>query len=447
MPHRKKSSKKQSPSRLTQQDLAQYCSGCVNGEDSFETVKEWVRNGKYTIKLFAKLLPNTAQDITQGRLLSEQVGYSLESTYVWLVHRDDTTRLRHLSCVLADVMLPRTASSLARAICSIQVGRFLCHPEVREGFSIGIQSSLAEIIQGVKSFYTSGSGIDRIAQTPELRGVILPDSPVFTLTDTDFVNAVISQAGNVNTEELGREREEARAIANAFLRITVSFHSTFFKCWECSQVFENTFHCGRCEAAVYCSRKCQAKAWKGGHKGKCDRLKQIHEVFLTGVEEYGKAHVTGFLDGFKLCPLYDHLVVNHCMEAMASEQKPGLLKHSMKHYYENLGRVIRGEWWVYDMSTEDNSSTGDETLDCEEFKILSFLTVDWFGCTRGVIGTSDRGKVLGLTDMFFRQVCGRPISAEMVLKLYAAADVEPCGRILFPLRSYRRLRELYNELD
>ncbi|CAN0382261.1 unnamed protein product [Discosporangium mesarthrocarpum] len=34
--------------------------------------------------------------------------------------------------------------------------------------------------------------------------------------------------------------------------------------------------CGRCKAAMYCTRECQVAHWKDGHKGMCNRGRGPH---------------------------------------------------------------------------------------------------------------------------------------------------------------------------
>ena len=40
-------------------------------------------------------------------------------------------------------------------------------------------------------------------------------------------------------------------------------------CDNCCKALEKPFVCARCKTATYCSKDCQCKAWKAGHKGDC----------------------------------------------------------------------------------------------------------------------------------------------------------------------------------
>lgn len=62
------------------------------------------------------------------------------------------------------------------------------------------------------------------------------------------------------------------SLHNAADRIAEGGHEAKMVCWECSQVCEELKNFGKCEIAQYCSRDCQVKVWKEGHKRKCSVL-------------------------------------------------------------------------------------------------------------------------------------------------------------------------------
>ena len=45
------------------------------------------------------------------------------------------------------------------------------------------------------------------------------------------------------------------------------------ECHYCHKVTDDVKTCSACKAAVYCSKECQVKAWKGGHKLECKKAK------------------------------------------------------------------------------------------------------------------------------------------------------------------------------
>ena len=40
-------------------------------------------------------------------------------------------------------------------------------------------------------------------------------------------------------------------------------------CGNCSKALQKPLVCARCKTTTYCSKDCQIKAWKAGHKGDC----------------------------------------------------------------------------------------------------------------------------------------------------------------------------------
>lgn len=150
-------------------------------------------------------------------------------------------------------------------------------------------------------------------------------------------------------------------------------HEVDSLCWECGKPTEsNDCCCGRCELAVYCSYECQSKAWKGGHKEKCARLQSLfqacEESFKTIESLYeGK----GIGDSI---PVYHGIQLDHvtdCLAAWAFHSYSAINAFpeflgppSMDTFYENLGKVNRGEWWIWPLS-----DTG--SLLCTRQKLLS----------------------------------------------------------------------------
>lgn len=59
-------------------------------------------------------------------------------------------------------------------------------------------------------------------------------------------------------------------------------------CWCCdTEPVEQTplKKCNGCLRAYYCSRECQVRDWKGGHKGQCQALQQVNRVCAEPPEE------------------------------------------------------------------------------------------------------------------------------------------------------------------
>jgi hypothetical protein len=48
-------------------------------------------------------------------------------------------------------------------------------------------------------------------------------------------------------------------------------------CWTCGQKYEKALKCSQCEIAMYCSKDCQTKDWRAGHKVDCKRLAKMED--------------------------------------------------------------------------------------------------------------------------------------------------------------------------
>ena len=49
------------------------------------------------------------------------------------------------------------------------------------------------------------------------------------------------------------------------------------KCFYCGKTAD-TKCCSRCKCAYYCSRDCQAAAWKSSHKATCKQIRRMQKI-------------------------------------------------------------------------------------------------------------------------------------------------------------------------
>jgi hypothetical protein len=196
---------------------------------------------------------------------------------------------------------------------------------------------------------------------------------------TDRVNAA------VNAERRSRE------LKMAVFGISEGHDQVTKTCWECNNAtLKKINKCGGCSVALYCGRACQVKAWKSGHKKACQYLKEKNEILRDSLNAVDAAHVSGVLDGLQLRASWDYKLLS-MLCTMPSPYVGASWEHklgepSMKVFYENMGRVISGEWWLYDDTPSvseylefreaNGKTTEEETFYL--FVLGTFLSFDYF---------------------------------------------------------------------
>jgi hypothetical protein len=229
-------------------------------------------------------------------------------------------------------------------------------------------------------------------------------------------------------------------------------------CWECEANLKTKNECSGCNVALYCGRKCQVKAWKGGHKKACQNLNQRLELWMESLNVVDAAHESGMLHGIQLHADLDYRILS----AMYSVPSPYALSScgddlgepSMKAFYENLGRVIRDEWWFYDNTSgvaeykefvEAYGKTGDEEGDY--FLMLSiFLAYDYFKAAATGDGAHDPEVITSMFDstscvMGSSEAFGMQMPAWRFLEMYNTSRriTTSCDRL--------RIRRIMNEIS
>jgi hypothetical protein len=247
----------------------------------------------------------------------------------------------------------------------------------------------------------------------------------------DFHSKVGVDADRMNAGDAERLSCELKMAA---LGISQGLDQVDKSCWECNNDLKKRSECSGCNVALYCGRVCQVKAWKSGHKKACQHLKEKHEMWNDSLGAVDAAHVSGMLDGIQLRAGLDYLLLSR-MPISTSPYAGASCEHflggpSMKTFYENLGRVIRGEWWFYQNAPSASeyqeflvaSGKTAKEQHCYFFMICSFLSFDYFK------HVSDPEVVTSMFDstsfvMKSSEEFGIPMPAEYFMSMYKSFKI------------------------
>jgi len=240
-------------------------------------------------------------------------------------------------------------------------------------------------------------------------------------------------------------------------------------CWECLQIIPastSCMVCGKCKSAQYCSRKCQLAAWKTGHKDKCDALRSRYTSFQSSLSTIDKMyssfsggsnpptiHNIGLSDEFD----YNLLDMIFSMTSPHLETPDGddiyLQYPSMEVYYQNLGRVIRGEWWFYTNAVYDkNYKRRVQKEVSEEINYFLYLCIllcyDYFQSTKEALQLTEDPSPALVTSRFtedsfvmtMKEEHGAAMSVERFITIFKGNPNIKCSSSIDRNRLRREVR-------
>lgn len=182
---------------------------------------------------------------------------------------------------------------------------------------------------------------------PGKRGTFLRTCPLYEISEDDWDGVMEMQY------DIGREKRQEvivraakieRDASLAALAVSDRIDEVWKTCWHCKATASDSKLCSSCSVARYCSKDCQRSAWHEGHKNTCQTHKQIYDATLEQLDIVDAAHEAGgTMHGIYLNDEIDYRTVM----IMAGEVEDGMKGPSMEYFYENLARIDRGEWWIF----------------------------------------------------------------------------------------------------
>jgi hypothetical protein len=430
----------------------------LSEEDDLERVMEYIgkEKGPFDSKSLARMLPNTARDLREGKVSAEQVAESLSAAY------DHSTicmngcegEMHPLTYISHRISINAIPPSWRRNVQRERAGG----NDPRYDFSCDLAAKLKEVGGGIptgndpRSCFTANI-YSAMKQTCDAwaermnqeyfngrRGSFLRRCPTYRMSLEDVGRMLDGFLADIDSQTLFKDLMKAEDMKQKLLLaakwISYGVLDTFKTCWECeaAEGEQDLQRCGRCAVALYCGRDCQVRAWKSGHKAKCALLKKhdasFREALRTIDETYERG---GIIHGIRLSDELDYRVMNAMLfipnpySGTASEAVPG---RAMKCFYENLGRVFRGEFWFYPDSDylslvdykeklERGSSTDLSELNYF-ISISVFLCFDYFGMTADHGAPDPTAETFGEGAVVNRikQLFGMPMPAERFIELY-----------------------------
>ena len=179
-----------------------------------------------------------------------------------------------------------------------------------------------------------------------------------------FVDVIFKH--NIDFDQVQEQTQGAlNVLKQAGSDIAQGFVAIKSSCWECQSVPVSNKPlacCSKCKTACYCSSACQRIAWKSGHRAKCPQAQEKANQFRQMFREIDAMHkhqsdLHGILElsymvDTKLVSSYFSIPMPIVTSAdLMPDQLPPikLLGPSMEILYGNLGKIVRGEWWMFNI--------------------------------------------------------------------------------------------------
>ena len=307
-------------------------------DDDGERLKRWLVHGKIDGIHLAKMLPITVQELKEGKITLKDVIDTLhEMTVRRRFHEFAMSGLSRRTIPESWCRNEEQKNWLAQAqqdfkddlIRSCDFG-----PKFGGGGGPLYADSVAKVL--VAHQETCNNWAQRVDQAlfhGKKSPTFLFLCPTNKLSHDDFRLMILDICQVVTQKRSCTDEMHSRLflLRHAVLAVATGAHDAFTSCWECDRGSANVSfdRCSSCNVARYCSRECQVRAWKSGHKKWCARLKRSYHQFLDSQKEVERFHETSgsTWEGLTLSLLYDQASLleyaDRHVVALSSQQMMG----------------------------------------------------------------------------------------------------------------------------